>query len=156
FTRVGQARFVQWATALVLNVEDHTITQSLVGINRPDDWKALESFAEYGSWNLLAVQHATAVLAAPADDHLFFGYSVGAGDDTKTPRPSPDVGGPCPFHDSPARPPTRAKPVRPHNWVLQGVLRYHDERPPPSLPVAGQLYFRQSQMPPPQRGAPIV
>ena len=50
FSKQGKRRFVEWATGLALNVEEHTITQSLVGLDRPQDWKALESFAEYGSW----------------------------------------------------------------------------------------------------------
>src|SRR5262249_35451164 len=45
FTYPGFQRFQQWLTGLVLNVEEHTITQSLVGLGRPQDWKALESFA---------------------------------------------------------------------------------------------------------------
>src|SRR5437588_5831538 len=50
FTRPGHRRFVEWLTALVLNVEEHTITQSAIAIERTADWKALESFAEYGAW----------------------------------------------------------------------------------------------------------
>ena len=46
FTRPGHRRFVEWVTALVLNVEEHTITQSVIAIERPGDWKAMESFAE--------------------------------------------------------------------------------------------------------------
>ena len=46
FTRPGYRRFVEWVTALALNVEEHTITQSVVAIERIADWKALESFAE--------------------------------------------------------------------------------------------------------------
>src|SRR5262245_7309192 len=156
FTKVGQARFLQWATGLVLNVEEHTITQSLLALDLPDHWKALESFAEYGSWDLPSLQHATAQAAAAADDQLFFGYKVWAGDDTKVHRASPDVWGSCTFHDYSARCPNRAKTVRAHNWVLQGALRYHHDRPPTFLPVAAQLYFRQSQLPPAQRGAAIA
>ena len=44
---VGQARFVEWVTGIALNLEEHTITQSLIGVSAPQDWKALESFAEY-------------------------------------------------------------------------------------------------------------
>ena len=51
FTEPGRRRFVEWVTGLALNVEEHTITQSLVGLDRPQDWHALESFAEYGHWN---------------------------------------------------------------------------------------------------------
>src|SRR3954469_19541815 len=57
FTRRGEQRFVQWVTGLALCVEEHTITQSLVGLDRPQDWKALESFAEYGSWDLRLLQY---------------------------------------------------------------------------------------------------
>ena len=46
FTQRGRPRLVEWVTGLALNVEEHTITQSLIGLNRPQDWKALESFAE--------------------------------------------------------------------------------------------------------------
>ncbi len=46
FTRPGHRRFVEWITALALNVEEHTITQSVLTIERPADWKAMETFAE--------------------------------------------------------------------------------------------------------------
>ena len=45
FTRPGWRRFAEWVTGLALNVEAHTITQSLIGLDRVGDWKALESFA---------------------------------------------------------------------------------------------------------------
>ena len=59
FTTAGRRRFVEWVTGLALNVEEHTITQSLVGLDRTQDWKALESFAEYGHWcePLLAIDN---------------------------------------------------------------------------------------------------
>jgi len=40
FTTAGRRRFVEWVTGLALNVEEHTITQSLVGLDRVADWKA--------------------------------------------------------------------------------------------------------------------
>ena len=43
FTRPGYRRFVEWITALALNVEEHTITQSVLAIERLADWKALET-----------------------------------------------------------------------------------------------------------------
>ena len=46
FTRPGHRRFAEWVTALALNAEEHTITQSTLAIERPADWKALETFAE--------------------------------------------------------------------------------------------------------------
>ena len=51
FTRRGFRRFAEWITAMAINVEEHTITQSVLALERPADWKALESFAEYGSWH---------------------------------------------------------------------------------------------------------
>lgn len=156
FTRVGTARFLQWVTGIVLNIEEHTITQSLIGLNSPLDWKALEGFAEYGSWDLPLLQSAGASLFAASGDRLFFGYHVFAGDDTKVHRSSKDVWGVCTFHEYSARCPNRAATVRAHNWVFTGVLHRHDANPPLFLPVAGQIYFRKSQLPQPQKGSPIV
>ena len=50
FTGRGWRRFVEWVTGLAVNVEEHPITQSLIGLERTWDWKALETFAEVGSW----------------------------------------------------------------------------------------------------------
>jgi len=41
FTKAGHRHFAEWITALALNVEEHTITQSVLAIERPEDWKAL-------------------------------------------------------------------------------------------------------------------
>src|SRR5512135_784535 len=41
FTRLGYRRFVEWVTALALNVEEHTITQSVLALDRPADWVAV-------------------------------------------------------------------------------------------------------------------
>ena len=49
FTATGWRHFATWTTGLALNVEEHTITQSLIGLDRPQDWKGLENFAEYGA-----------------------------------------------------------------------------------------------------------
>ena len=51
FTRRGFHRFAEWITALAINVEEHTITQSVLALEQPADWKALEAFAEYGGWH---------------------------------------------------------------------------------------------------------
>ena len=51
FTRRGFRRFAEWITAMALNVEEHTITQSVLALEQPAAWKALESFAEYGGWH---------------------------------------------------------------------------------------------------------
>ena len=147
FTRRGRQRFVEWVTGLALNVEEHTITQSLIGLGRPGDWRALESFAEYGSWNLRALQWATAWAVGRLPEALWHGYRVWAGDDTKVHRNSPDVWGACTFHEYTARCPNRAGTVRAHNWVVLGALVPRPEEPALFLPVAGRLYFRRGQLP---------
>ena len=88
FTYPGFARFQEWLTGLVLNVEEHTITQSLVGLGRAQDWKALESFAEYGHWDQDALERATATLLDDAPGRIWHGYRVWAADDTKADRKS--------------------------------------------------------------------
>jgi hypothetical protein len=62
FTQPGFRRFVEWVTGLALNGEEHTITQSLVGLDRTQDGKALEAFAEYGTWHEHQVEQVTAQL----------------------------------------------------------------------------------------------
>ena len=62
FTVPGGHRFVQWVTGLVLNVEEHTVTQSLLAVGRPHDWRALEAFVEYGAWDRDALEHVTSRL----------------------------------------------------------------------------------------------
>jgi hypothetical protein len=157
FTPRGKQRFIEWATGLALNVEEHTITQSLVGLNRAQDWKALESFAEYGSWNLRFVQFRMArqLDLDPLFYRLWFDYHVWAGDDTKVHRNSPDVWGTCTFREYSARCPNRASTVRAHNWVVTGALMPIPDQPALFLPIAGQLYFRESQLPLPEKGPPI-
>jgi hypothetical protein len=147
FTAPGQRRFVEWVTGLALNVEEHTITQSLVGLGRAQDWKALETFAEVGAWNLEQVQQATARLVETAPGRLWYGFRVWAGDDTKVHRTSGHVWGTCTFHEYTARCPNRASTVRAHNWVVLGALLHNPDQPAWFVPVAGQRYFRKSQLP---------
>src|SRR5687767_5936376 len=71
FTQRGKQRFVQWATGLALNVEEHTVTQSLIALGRPEDWKALESFAEYGHWSLFMVRFGLARRLERLPDRLW-------------------------------------------------------------------------------------
>ena len=37
FTRRGFRRFAEWVTAMALNVEEHTVTQSVLALDRPAD-----------------------------------------------------------------------------------------------------------------------
>jgi len=147
FTYWGFRRFREWVTGLVLNVEEHTITQSLVGLGRTADWKALESFVEYGAWDQAALERASAGLLDAAPGRLWYGYRVWAVDDTKVHRSSKNVWGTCTFHEYTARCPNRATTVRAHNWVVVGALVPRHEQPAWFLPHLGRLYFRTSQLP---------
>src|SRR6516165_3337717 len=147
FTTAGRRRFVEWVTGLALNVEEHTITQSLIGLDRVADWKALEFFAEYGHWHERLLQWGMAWAVDKAPGRLWHGYRVWAGDDTKVHRSSKDVWGTCTFHEYTARCPNRAGTVRAHNWVVLGALLHEPAKPGWFLPLAGRLYFRASQLP---------
>jgi hypothetical protein len=147
FTRLGFARFVEWITGLAINVEEHTITQSLIGLDRTADWKAVEAFAEYGRWQSPLLEYALARQLARAPGRWWYGYQVSAIDDTKVHRTSKRVWGTCSFHEYTARCPNRAQTVRAHNWVVRGALLHNPDQPAWFLPEAGRLYFRQSQLP---------
>jgi hypothetical protein len=86
FTHLGYRRFVEWITALSLNVEEHTITQSVLAIERTADWRALERFAEYGAWDADAVTTVLTRLIEDAPGRIWHGYHVSAVDDTKVHR----------------------------------------------------------------------
>jgi hypothetical protein len=147
FTRPGSRRFVEWVTALALNVEEHTVTQSAVAVERTADWKALESFAEYGAWRPGGIVAALTGLIEQAPGRLWHGYHVHAVDDTKVHRSGEDVWGTCTFHEYTARCPNRATTVRAHNWVVLGALLHDPDQPAWFLPASGRLYFRKSQLP---------
>ena len=159
FTRHGFRRFAEWITAMAINVEEHTITQSVLALEQPAAWKALESFAENGSRHQDRVTWALTHLIATAPGRIWHGYQVSAVDDTKVHRSSPHVWGICTFHEYTARCPNRAPTVRAHNWVVLGALLHEPEKPAWFLPISGRLYFRQSQLPAgpgPQQGRGIV
>ena len=147
FTRRGFRRFAEWITALVLNVEEHTITQSVLALEQPAAWKALESFAEYGGWHEGRVTSDLTRLIADAPGRTWHGYYVSAVDDTKVHRGSPHVRGTCTFHEYTARCPNRASTVRAHNWVVLGAVLHEPGKPGWFLPISGRLYFRRSQLP---------
>lgn len=147
FTYPGFQRFKEWLTGLVLNGEEHTITQSLIGLGRAQDWKALESFVEYGAWDQETVELVAAKLLDQVPGRQWYGYRVWGLDDTKAHRSSPTVWGTCTFHEYTARCPNRASTVRAHNWVVIGALVPREQQPAWFLPHTGRLYFRKSQLP---------
>ncbi len=137
FTRAGFRRFAEWVTALALNVEEHTITQSVLAIERPDDWKALESFAGYGAWRGGPVARTLTRRTRAAPGRHWHGYHVSAGDDTKVHRSGDHVWGTCTFHEYTARCPNRAATVRAHNWVVVGRCWRSPASPPGSCRWTG-------------------
>ena len=147
FSRRGFRRFAEWITAMALNVEEHTSTQSALALEQPAAWKALESFAEYGGWHEGRLTYDLTRLVEDAPGRTWHGYHVSAVDDTKVHRSSPHVWGTCTFHEYTARCPNRAGTVRAHNWVVLGALLHEPEKPGWFLPVSGRLYFRASQLP---------
>src|SRR5512135_3779055 len=115
-TRSGFRRFVAWVTALALNVEEHTITQSVLALDRPADWKALESFAEYGAWDAPAVTRNLTRLVEQAPGRIWHGYHGSAVDDTTVHRNSQDVWG-YPFQGALVSNP---RPYYPWGFAPQG------------------------------------
>src|SRR5271157_6157761 len=61
---VGNVPFVLLAIEYI--DDEHTITQSVLALEQPAAWKALESFAEYGSWHEDRVTWALTRLIATA------------------------------------------------------------------------------------------
>ncbi|SRR5579875_210685 len=147
FTRRGFPHFAEWITAMALNVEEHTITQSVLALEQPAAWKALEKFAEYGGWHEGRVTYALTRLVDTAPGRTWHGYIASAVDDTKVHRSGPHVWGTCTFHEYTARCPNHASTVRAHNWVVLGALLHESDKPGWFLPIAGRLSFRASQLP---------
>ncbi len=114
FTAGGFRRFVVWITGLALNVEEHTITQSLIALGLHDRWKELENFAEIGHWDQPVVEESLAELLEETPGRFWYGYRVHACDDSKTHRSSKKVWGHLYLprvHGSLSQPrPNRARP----------------------------------------------
>jgi hypothetical protein len=147
FTAPGWRHFVEWITGLALNDEEHTVTQSLLALQRPDDWKDLETFIETGLWHQPLLEHRFAQLLDSAPGRRWYGYCISALDDTKVHRSSANVWGTCTFHEYTARCPNRATTVRAHNWVVLGRLLANPDGPAWFLPQVARLYFCRSQLP---------
>jgi hypothetical protein len=147
FTRRGFGRFAEWITAMAINVEEHTVTQSVLTVDRPADWKAMESFAEYGRWRTECVTANLTRLIEKAPGRLWYDYHASVVDDTKVHRGGAHVWGTCTFHEYTARCPNRATTVLAHNWVVLGTLLDQPNKPAWFLPISGRLYFRRSQLP---------
>src|SRR5512135_572011 len=80
FTRPGFRRSAGWITALAINPEEHTITQSVTAIERLADGKAPETFAEYDAWHTDYVVDTPTRLVEKAPGRLWRGYHISAVD----------------------------------------------------------------------------
>jgi hypothetical protein len=145
FTEPGLRRFVSYVTGLVLDPEEHTVTQAVTSLGREAAWAAQEAFVERGRWDHGEVEMAAWRAVAEAFPVLWQGYRVVACDDTKVHRTSAHVWGTCTYHEYTARCPNRAQTVRAHNWVVTGALI--PGRPWQCLPISSRLYFRERQVP---------
>ena len=87
FTRPGHRRFVEWITAMALNVEEHTVTQSVLALERPADWRAMERFAEYGRRDTAAAPSSTTTAASLSSSRRPYAVRPSA---SSEPRPRQD------------------------------------------------------------------
>ncbi len=91
FTVPGHRRFAEWITGLVLTIEEHFLTRSIIAVDRTAHWKAIESFVEYGAWDTYSVCAALTKLVDAEPGRTWHGYRIVAVDDTKVHRDSPNV-----------------------------------------------------------------
>ena len=148
FTRPGWARFAQWVSGTVLCDEEHTITQELTSLRLEDRWRTWEYFAEYGAWDIPAVERTLMGLVEQQHRGRLGHYRVAAVDDTIELRSSLGVWGVCTFKQV-SRNIKHPKLVRGHNWVMLGELcPGAADEPWMYLPEASRLYLRQTQLPP--------
>ena len=157
FTQRGKQRFVEWVTALALNVEEHTITQSLVGLDRAGDWKALESFAEYGAWDLRLLADGPCLTASTACPTAS-GTATTSGPAT-TPRsiaPAPTSGAPAPSTSTPPAAPTAPPPSGPTTGSSWVPCCPRPASPPCSCPSPGSCTSARRSCPTTQKGPPIA
>jgi hypothetical protein len=147
FTCPAYRRFAAWVTALAINAVEHTVTQSVLALDRPTDRRAMERCAGYGRRDTAAVTRNLTRLIEEAPGRTRHGYHVSAVDDTKVHRNSEHARGTCTFHEDTARCPNRATTVRARNWVVLGASLDEPGRPAWFLPISGRLYFRKSQLP---------
>ena len=92
FTLGGWARFTQWVTGTVLCPEEHTITQILTGLGLESQWRNVECFAEYGSWDREAVERQLMRIVEQEHPARWGGYHPVAIDDTKNTVPARTFG----------------------------------------------------------------
>jgi hypothetical protein len=71
----------------------------VIAIERTADWKAMESFVEYGAWRDASVTRSLTGLVEKTAGRVRHGYHVSAVDDTQVHRSGEYVCGTCTFHE---------------------------------------------------------
>jgi hypothetical protein len=97
------------------------VTQSVLALERPFDWKAMESFAEYGAWH---PDRVTRSLTGLVETLLAGSGTATMSRLSMTPRSIAAASrlGHLHLPRYTARCPNRATTVRAHNWVVLGAL----------------------------------
>lgn len=143
FTRPGGAHLGALLTGGVVAEDRPLVTESVIALDRQDQWRSEEWFLEEGKWPTGEVEVKICGLAAPAG--RMCGRTVWALDDMKTLKTGQKIWGTCSFHEYTSRCCNRPETVWGHNWVVCGALKKGDTND--FFPTMGRLYMRESQLP---------
>lgn len=143
FTKPGQRRFGALLTGGLLCERRPLVTEIVTALGLESQWRAVESFIEYGSWPAGQVEEVLARMAAPSG--RWQGRQLWAVDDLKVLKSGKKIWGACSFHEYTSRCSNRPETVWAHNWVICGALKAGPEGA--FLPVGARLYMRESQLP---------
>lgn len=143
FTEPGEHRFGALLTGTLLCERRPLVTEIVTALGLQSQWRAVESFLEYGKWPVHQVEGVLARMAAPSG--RWRGRQVWAIDDLKVLKSGKKIWGACSFHEYTSRSSNRPETVWAHNWLICGALKAGCEGA--FLPVGGRLYIREGQLP---------
>ena len=143
FTEPGQRRFATLLTGALLCERRALVTEIVTALDLQSQWRAVESFVEYGAWPVGEVEQTLVKVAAPGA--RWQGRQLWAVDDFKVLKSGKKIWGACSFHEYTSRSPNRPETIWGHNWVVCGALIVGKNKV--FLPTAGRLYMRESQLP---------
>jgi len=143
FTKPGQRRFATLLTGALLSEARPLVTEIVTALGLERQWRAAESFVEYGAWPVGQVEQMLVRMAAPRA--RWRGRQLWAVDDLKVLKSGKKIWGACSFHEYTSRSSNRPETIWGHNWVVCGALRVGQNKA--FLPTSGRLYMRKGQMP---------
>ena len=143
FTKPGQRRFATLVSGALLCERRALVTEIVTALGLERQWRAVESFVEYGAWPLREVEQRLVKMAAPPA--RWQGRQVWAVDDLKVLKSGKKIWGACSFHEYTSRSSNRPETIWGHNWVVCGALKVGEKKA--FLPTSGRLYMRKGQMP---------